>query len=173
MERLREAIKSVLIKRGFEFTLKEKQLECISSIVCDRRDVLAVLPTGYGESVMYQILPDVFDIMLGTEKSMVLVISPLNALMQDQITKLRDRGISACMIHGHGIVVEGDASIDFGTKLPLDKLANPVSQLLYMYAEVCVNDKKIVHFFNSPIYQERAQCVVADEAPLVLNCSRR
>ena len=98
MQRLREAVKSVLIKRGFEFTLKEKQLECISSIVCGGRDVLAVLPTGYGKSVIYQILPDVFDIMLGTEKSMVLVISPLNALMQDQITKLKDRGISYSLV---------------------------------------------------------------------------
>ena len=166
MERLREAVKSVLIKRGFEFTLKEKQLECISSIVCDGRDVLAVLPTGYGKSIIYQILPDVFDIMLGTEKSMVLVISPLNAL-------LKDGGISACMIQGHGVVVKGDSSIDSGIKLPLDKLANPVFQLLYMHAEVCVNDKKIVHFFNSPIYQERVRCVVVDEAHLVLNCSKR
>ena len=57
-----------------------------------------------------------------------LVISPLNALMQDQITKLKDRGISVCMIQGHGVVVEGDASIDSGIKLPLDKLANPVFQ---------------------------------------------
>ena len=60
--------------------------------------MLAVLPTGYGKSVTYQILPDVFDIMLGTEKSVVLVISPLNALMQDQITKLKDRGISCSLI---------------------------------------------------------------------------
>ena len=169
MERLRKAVKSVSIKRGFEFTLKEKQLECISSIVCDGRNVLAVLPTGYRKSVIYQILPDVFDIMLGTEKSMVLVISPLNALMQDQITKLKDWGISACMIQGHGVLVEGDASIDSGIKLPLDKLANPAFQLLYMHAEVCVNDKKIVHFFNSPVYQERVRCVVLDEAHLVLN----
>ena len=90
-----------------------------------------LLPTGYGKSVIYQILPAIFDIMLRTEKSMVLVISPLNALMQDQITKLKDRGISPCMIQGHGVVVEGDASIDSGIKLPLDKLANPVFQLQY------------------------------------------
>ena len=102
MEILREPVNSVLMKRGFEFTLEERQLEreleCISSIVCDGKDVLAVLPTGYGKSVIYQILPDVFDIMLGTEKSIVLVISPLNALMQDQITKLKDRGISCSLI---------------------------------------------------------------------------
>ena len=60
--------------------------------------MLAVLPAGYGKSVIYQILPDVFDIMLGTEKSVVLVISPLNALTQDQITKLKDRGISCSLI---------------------------------------------------------------------------
>ena len=51
MERLKEAVKGLLIKRGFDFMLKEKQLECILSIL-NGKDVLAVLPTGYGKSII-------------------------------------------------------------------------------------------------------------------------
>ena len=38
-------------------TLKNEQAECICRIVCHGRDVLAVLPTGFGESAIYQLIP--------------------------------------------------------------------------------------------------------------------
>ena len=37
--------------------LRPKQLEALQAFVVDKRDVFAVLPTGYGKSVMYGILP--------------------------------------------------------------------------------------------------------------------
>ena len=39
--------------------LKDKQIECIHSIVCHGRDVLAVLPTGLGKSATYQLISNV------------------------------------------------------------------------------------------------------------------
>ena len=36
--------------------LKDEQIECIHRIVCHRRDVLAVLPTGLGKSAIYQLI---------------------------------------------------------------------------------------------------------------------
>ena len=38
-------------------TLKDEQVECIRRIVCHGRDVLAVLPTGFGKSVIYRLIP--------------------------------------------------------------------------------------------------------------------
>ena len=102
MERLKSAAQGALTKRNLSIALKKEQMECVSSIV-DGRDVLAVLPTGYGKSLIFQLLPDIFDHLLHVEDSMVLVISPLNALMHDQIAKLNERGISACMIQ-HGMM---------------------------------------------------------------------
>ena len=37
-------------------TLKAEQEECIRRIVCHGRDVLAVLPTGFGKSAIYQLI---------------------------------------------------------------------------------------------------------------------
>lgn len=60
--------------------------------ILDGQDVLALLPTGAGKSLCYQVpalmLPGV-----------TVVISPLIALMKDQVDQLRDRGIRADAIH--------------------------------------------------------------------------
>jgi ATP-dependent DNA helicase RecQ len=58
------------------------------------RDVLAVMPTGTGKSLTYQ-LPAVL------RPGLTLVISPLIALMRDQVQALRQRGFSAAMLSSH------------------------------------------------------------------------
>ena len=57
------------------------------------RDVLAVMPTGAGKSVCFQVPA----LALG---GLTLVISPLIALMQDQVAGLTRRGIAAAALHG-------------------------------------------------------------------------
>ena len=56
------------------------------------RDCLAVLPTGAGKSLCYQLPALVRD-------GLVVVISPLVALMQDQVSQLQRRGIAAACLH--------------------------------------------------------------------------
>src|SRR6185503_817283 len=60
--------------------------------VLDGRDVLAVMPTGSGKSLGFQ-LPAV--LLRGT----TLVVSPLIALMKDQVDDLNRRGIRAAAVH--------------------------------------------------------------------------
>ncbi|MDC7998179.1 RecQ family ATP-dependent DNA helicase [Gilvibacter sediminis] len=57
------------------------------------RDVMAVLPTGGGKSLCYQI-PGLM------HQGITLVISPLVALMQDQVEQLKARGIKAVSLSG-------------------------------------------------------------------------
>src|ERR671931_2574480 len=60
--------------------------------VLDGRDVLAVLPTGSGKSLCFQ-LPAV--LLPGT----TLVVSPLISLMKDQVDELNRRGIRAAALN--------------------------------------------------------------------------
>jgi ATP-dependent DNA helicase RecQ len=62
--------------------------ESVVRAVLEHRHVLAIMPTGAGKSLCYQ-LPA----MLGG--GLTLVVSPLISLMHDQIEKLRERGIRA------------------------------------------------------------------------------
>jgi len=81
-----------------DLQLKEKQYDVVKCVVLDNKDVLAVLPTGYGKSLIYQLLPPVFNFMARRgkpegKKSTVIVISPLNALIRDQIVKITEGGL--------------------------------------------------------------------------------
>ena len=74
-----------------ELSLKEAQYEALKNVVFDRRDTMCVLPTGYGKSLIYQLLSCTFDYFLSSDigNSSIIVVSLLNALMQDQISKLK------------------------------------------------------------------------------------
>ena len=69
--------------------LKRHQIEVVLA-VAGGRDVFAVLPTGYGKSLCYACLPMLFDNMLGLhvdDRSIVVVLTPLTAIIQDQVMK--------------------------------------------------------------------------------------
>jgi len=70
---------------------REGQDEIIQAVLSGR-DVMGVLPTGGGKSLCYQVPSLIGD-------GFTLVISPLIALMQDQVEGLQSRGIEAAFIN--------------------------------------------------------------------------
>ena len=74
---------------GFE-DFRTFQKEAIEAIL-DNKDLFMILPTGGGKSLCYQ-LPALL------KNGTAIVVSPLIALMQDQVKALRDRGINAMML---------------------------------------------------------------------------
>ncbi len=82
-------------------TFKSGQRSIIEALL-QSRDVLAVLPTGGGKSLCYQ-LPAL------VKEGLVVVISPLVALMQDQVKQLNQRGIGAVCLHAD---LDGDQFTD-------------------------------------------------------------
>jgi ATP-dependent DNA helicase RecQ len=63
------------------------QGEIVDSVL-QKKDTLAILPTGAGKSICYQVPAMVMD-------GLCIVVTPLLSLMEDQISDLRDRGIKA------------------------------------------------------------------------------
>ena len=97
------AVSYALAKLGTpELVLKPKQQQAISAVV-EGNDVFVCLPTGFGKSICYQSLPFIFDHRLGMvaegrRQSAVLVVSPLIALMVDQVQSLKSKDVQAVII---------------------------------------------------------------------------
>lgn len=85
-KRYEDAVDKVL-KLFNKDELKTEQMTILMSLV-NRRDCVAVLPTGFGKSLPYQMLVSVKRELGESDAGKVVVVSPLTALMQDQITTL-------------------------------------------------------------------------------------
>ena len=75
---------------GFE-DFRGRQREAVEAVL-GGRDVLLTMPTGAGKSLAYQLPAIVLD-------GLTLVVSPLIALMQDQVDQLRGRGVAASFVN--------------------------------------------------------------------------
>ena len=81
-----------VLKRYWGYDAFRPMQEEIISAAADGRDVLAILPTGGGKSVCFQV-PALM------REGLALVVTPLIALMKDQVANLEARGIKAMAIH--------------------------------------------------------------------------
>jgi ATP-dependent DNA helicase RecQ len=82
--------KDILIQYWGHTNFRLKQEEIITEVI-EKRDVLALLPTGGGKSICYQV-PALM------QEGICLVISPLIALMDDQVRFLSSKGIKSVAI---------------------------------------------------------------------------
>jgi ATP-dependent DNA helicase RecQ len=81
-----------ILKSTFGYdTFKPLQREIITNVQA-RRDTLVIMPTGGGKSLTYQVPALLFD-------GLTVVVSPLIALMKDQVEQLRALGVSAVFLN--------------------------------------------------------------------------
>jgi ATP-dependent DNA helicase RecQ len=90
MHSLADALSSLRKHFGFD-DFREGQREVVASIL-EGKDAVVVMPTGSGKSLCYQ-LPAMI------REGVTLVVSPLIALMKDQVDALRARGLPATFIN--------------------------------------------------------------------------
>ncbi|MEB3242813.1 MAG: ATP-dependent DNA helicase RecQ [Cyanobacteriota bacterium] len=82
----------VSLERHFGWSAFRDGQRPVVEALLQGRDCLAVLPTGAGKSLCYQ-LPAL------VRSGLTVVVSPLVALMQDQVRQLQRRGIAAACLH--------------------------------------------------------------------------
>lgn len=111
---------------------REKQWEIIDTVMNQRRDVSAVMATGYGKSLCYQ-FPAIY------KNGMVLVVSPLISLMTAQVYALTQAKIKACLV--------GTAQTDKGILLRIER---GEFQIIYSSPEYLqtANGHRLLHFLN-------------------------
>ena len=85
-------------------SFRPMQREAIESVLAGR-DTLILMPTGGGKSIIYQLPTLVCD-------GLCIVVTPLIALMKDQVDSLRRRGISAAAVHSGMTPRQIDIALD-------------------------------------------------------------
>ena len=115
--------------------------------VCSGRDTLAVMPTGGGKSLCYQLPALILD-------GVALVISPLIALMKDQVDALTARGIPATLIN---------------SSLPAGEQSNRIRRMAAgEYRLVYVAPERFRHrYFVEELRRLKISFVAVDEAHCV------
>jgi ATP-dependent DNA helicase RecQ len=133
-----------IVKKYWGYTsFRPVQAEIINSIV-EGRDTLGILPTGGGKSLTFQV-PAL------SMEGICIVISPLIALMNDQVEKLLSLGIKAAALH---------SGISYGEmNIRIDNAIHGAYKLLYISPERITSD-----VFQAKLHQLPVSLITVDEA---------
>ena len=137
-----------ILKKYYGYDKFRYPQNLIIDSVLNKKDTIALLPTGFGKSVTFQIPAIIND-------GITIVISPLIALMSDQVSNLKKRGIMAEFMNS-------TLSLNEQNEIYL-KLLQGKCKLLYVSAEKLQND-----FFINKIKKLNIPMLVVDEAHTIL-----
>lgn len=142
-EQIQQTPESIL-KAVFGYdSFRPLQGEIIREVLA-KRDVLAIMPTGGGKSLCYQVPALVFP-------GLTIVVSPLIALMQDQVSQLEAAGVPALLLN---------SSLDRETwRANMERVRSGEIKLLYLAPESLVTAR--VQELLSGV---RVDCFTVDEA---------
>jgi ATP-dependent DNA helicase RecQ len=142
-----EAEKRRALKSAFGFDSFRPGQERVVDALLSGRDVLAVMPTGAGKSLCYQVPA----LVMG---GLTIVVSPLIALMEDQVAGLRLDGVVAEAIHSSRSREENVAS--------WRRVASGEARLLYLAPERLMTERMLTALARmkiSLIAIDEAHCI--------------
>ena len=151
-----EEVLAVLKNKGFSFILKREQDSALRHLF-KRKDVLAVLPTGFGKSLIFQLL-----VFLAKAKgrreggegfAAILVITPLSSIIQDQISEISSMGLSGC---------------NLSKKLEcLDDIHNGKVDIVYASAEAATDKRFVESLKKKNSFNKNLAACIVDETHTV------
>ena len=166
-----------------DVVLKPKQVICLEQIFLNL-DILVVLPTGYGKSLIFYLLPALlYAKKHGVPKrreqvnisSIIVVVSPLNALMTNQISRLDSSGIRATVLDVRSSEVEEEENDPELEAVVCDfhlsdkaKLEIGHYNIVFAHPEALVSCAYGRKLMQSKPYQENVCAIVVDEAHCIL-----
>ena len=149
---MEHAFRKVCDVFGFD-GLNTHQRESIKYIVKEKKDIFVNLPTGFGKSLIYQALPLVYSCLPEStdQKNIIVVISPLNSLIKDQVLRLNSLGITAISL--------AEIATDKQTK----EVNNGDYSIVFGSPELWLGDEKWRKMAMSELYRKSVRAVAVDE----------
>lgn len=166
---------------------KPKQVICLENIFL-QKDVLCILPTGYGKSLIFHLAPMLLFAKSKLEgdfircwkskgvtskavNAIVIVVSPLNSLMSNQISRLSSEGGIRASVLSVKVSEESEENIaiDFGRLCEKEKLRDGFYQIVFAHPESFISTKYGRELLMTKVYQENVVAIVVDEAHCILD----
>jgi ATP-dependent DNA helicase RecQ len=138
----------VVLREKFGYQSFRLEQEAIIYSVLKKKDTFVLMPTGGGKSVCYQIPALIFD-------GLTIVISPLIALMKDQVDALRLNGIQADFLNSTQTPEEQE--------FILKKIREKKLKLLYLAPEKLLGGEKRFSFLET-LSEFKISLIAIDEA---------
>ena len=187
------AVRYALDKLDYEdIFLTVKQYQLLASLL-QKRDTVAILPTGYGKSIIFHLLPFVYDHFNASTLSYshgcaVLIVTPLNSLISDQTSFLKNRGIETAVLTTTITTTEGRKKCENSeSESESDEEEAPETQsmqlltdektkeniekerfkIIFAHPEAFISCKEGRRVLMSKSFQQRIVASVIDEAHLV------
>ncbi|WGH75285.1 DNA helicase RecQ [Tenacibaculum tangerinum] len=130
------------LKTNFGYDSFRLQQQAVIENILEKKDTLVIMPTGGGKSICYQ-LPALFF------EGVTLVISPLIALMKDQVDSLKANGIPATFFNSSQSTEEQQQVFEV--------IASKSIRLLYVAPES-------LSLLQNVLYPSYISCIAVDEA---------
>lgn len=133
-----------ILKEVFGYDEFRPLQEEIIQNVLQKKDTLVIMPTGGGKSLCYQLPALIFD-------GLTVVVSPLIALMKDQVAQLQQLGVAAVFLNSSLAPDEYQRN--------LDRLRRGEAKLLYVAPETLLKAKTL-----ALLAALKVDCLTIDEA---------
>ena len=160
--------------------LKPEQRRALRSIL-NGKDTIVVLPTGYGKSLVYLLLPFATQylrrsrgVSADPQRSMVVVVEPLSSLVEDQVKRATAMNLRPTNLPYHRALYNsefkavGEGSISDGDKKLFDDICSGAFNIVFASPEALVYDT----FWRKLLLDQRVRscmsAIVVDEAHCIL-----
>ena len=154
---LKEIVSTAVRALGYDSIKPEQEIALLSFL--RGRDVFVSLPTGYGKSLCYAALPAAFDKLLKrtspSTSSVVVAVSPLIALMKDQVVSLSAKGLAV------GCITQESSDEERA------KVMDGQYQLVLFSPEALLSVRRWRELLQGESYSSRIVAFVVDEAHCV------
>ena len=147
-------LEAAFYKASSKFKISELnayQKLAIRKFVLEKEDIFVNLPTGSGKSLIYQAMPLVYDHVSDENGHIVVVVSPLISLMEDQVKYLRSLGLSAINISSN---IEVDRA----------KIEKGEYSIVYGSPEAWLMNERWRCMLSNDVYSRKLCAVAVDEA---------